>query len=127
MNTDFTTGQLVELFSQVSQSTKSIFDLASRTDERVKVLIEKQQDIDTKIDRVIESQNSLLFRLSVVEKSAMSIDDLNKRIRMLETDVHELKIHSQGSITKWKSIIDVTLKIISLVAGAWIIWHLGIR
>lgn len=45
---NLTNSQFVELFSQVSQSTKSIFDLSLRTDERVKMMIEKQEDTEQK-------------------------------------------------------------------------------
>lgn len=133
MPDNVTTAQFVELFSQVSQSTKSIFDLTSRMDERVKIMVQKQQETENKIDKIMDAQSALVTRITQLETISKNttidahLDNLETRVRSLETTINELKIYSDSNTARWKTISDIAIKIFIAVIGAWIVWKLGIQ
>lgn len=126
---DISNNQLIDLFGQVSKSTKSIYDLTSRMDERMKLMVAKQVDTDNKIDKIITLQISLSERTTILEtKQPLNIiKDLENKIEKLEIETHDIKVRHETSNKNWKGIFDIIVQIFTIVLGAWIVWKMGVK
>ena len=117
--------KLLELFSQVSQSNNSIFELASRTDERVKILLEKQTNTDEKIDKLVDNHIFLATKVATLEAS--NDPELDLRVRNVETKIVELSCVSKTAAEKIRDYFENLIKVIAPILAAWFVWKFGFK
>lgn len=121
-----------QLYQQVSESIKLVFDLTSRIDERVKILVEQHNDANQKIERLIERHENILSRISVLENKngngmREDMNELKKDHRSLEVKVAALEIGQNQHENKWKVASDFAFKVIVTLICGVIAWKLGIK
>lgn len=124
------------IYKEMNDSLKLVFDITSRIDERMKVLIENNSEAKDKIEKLYDQQVSLLGRITVVENrnSAQLITELNKEVDIIDSKVEHLSerlIHVEKELSqntnKWATLIDFVFKIGITIIGAIILWKLGIK
>jgi hypothetical protein len=137
------------IYQEVSESIKTIFDLTSRIDERLKSVAKQEEELDRKLDGQIFTAFELDKRLGVIEskfegdfitstctyrieheKKIQSIEEdihkIEQNMHKLELDVQAVEIASAGHENRWKTIITFLVQIIWVVLAAYILYKLGI-
>ena len=124
------------LYREVSESLKLVFDITSRIDERMKVLIEKNNESKDKIEKLYDQQVTLLNRITILENknNTQVINDLKNEVNIIDGRVEHLSerlVHVEKEIhqnnSKWANIIDFIFKLATVVVGSIILWKLGVK
>lgn len=128
-----------QLYRQVSDSIKLVFDLTSRMDERVKMLVGQHNKVNQKIEKLMERQENHLTRVSVLEAAKEDnnlkedVQEMEKNIKEIAKKQHELitkisalEINNTSHDNKWKLLGDFIFKLCMTVIAAIIAWRLGI-
>lgn len=122
---------MMELYRQLSESMKLVFDLASRTDERVKSLVDNNGKVETKIDRIFnilnELSNSTIINKVEIEKYGRRIEDIDTRLAEVEATLNGISNFKSLSESRWKTFGDVFWKILVAVASATVIYYFGLH
>lgn len=144
----------VQIDTQLTETIRQLHEVSSRIDERIKHLIEKQNSLADKVENIINHVNDGKTRLTVLEKSGIDdvrddLEDLDKKMAILEkqlnngirSDVDDLKVtvkalelsneHHTSFRTKGEQRLnwwfDVLWKSIWTIAGAFILYKMGIK
>ena len=124
------------LYIELSDSLKLVFDITSRIDERTKILIESNNESKSRIEKLYEQQTELINRISILESKniTQTINDLKNDISVVESKVEHLSercLHLEKDLnqtsSKFASIIDFIFKVGVVVIGSIILWKLGIK
>jgi len=124
------------LYVELNESLKMVFDITSRIDERTKILIENNNEAKEKIEKLHEQQTELLNRITVLENrnNMQLINDLNNEVNIIDSKVEHLSercLHLEKDFNqtanKWASIVDFIFKVGVVVIGSIILWKLGIK
>lgn len=121
-----------QLYRQVSDSIKLVFDLTSRIDERVKMLVEQHSEVNQRIEKIMERHESILARISVLETKGSDgmkedLADLKKSHHETEIKVAALELTSRTHDNKWQMAGDFVFKLALAIIGGIIAWNLGIK
>jgi len=116
--------------AEVAVSIRSLFELTSRIDERVKLLFETSSKTDDKFNQIMKCQNEIMQRVTALESKngteiKKSVEELNNRIRTIETQVQSIDFITKGHQTRWDKIMDNGMKLLVAIAAAFIIWRAG--
>jgi len=142
-----------QFYTQVSESIKLIFDLTSRIDERVKMLVERQNELDERLEKILEAQQSLINRISILESKSIDnkdsiqdiaelggrisvleshqppvrkdVDEVEKRVQVLERKSENLDFRSQNQENRWKAIFEFMFKMTFILLGGYILYKFG--
>ncbi len=120
-----------QIYNQISENIKLVFDLTSRIDERVKILIEQHNEVSQKIERLMERHENILSRISVLENKngngglKEDIKELEQEFHDMEIKVSALKIQGDGQENKWKIAGDFIFKVVLALLGAFLAWKLS--
>ncbi len=144
----------VQIDNQLTETIRQLHEVSSRIDERIKHLIEKQNTLTDKVENLSNTINDSKTRLTVLEKSGIEdardeVDELDKRMAILDkqlnngirSDVDLLKVtvkalelsneHHTSFRTKGEQRInwwiDVVWKSLWAIAGAFILYKMGIK
>lgn len=128
------------LYLELNESLKLVFDITSRIDERTKILIENNTESKMKIEKLHEQQLEIISRITVLENknyaqsNAQAIIDMKNELAILEGKVEHLSercIHIEKDFnqasSKWAGVIDFIFKVGVVVIGSIILWKLGIK
>jgi len=124
------------LYIELNESLKLVFDITSRIDERTKVLIESNHESKARIEKLYNGQSELINRITILENknNFQIINDIKNEISIIENKVEHLSercLHLEKDMTqttnKWSTMIDFFFKISTVVVGGLILWKLGIK
>jgi hypothetical protein len=134
---------LPNIYQEVSESIKKIFDLTSRIDERLKAVVKQEEELDRKLDDQTFNGFELDKRLGVIEsrldgdsitstcayriEHEKKIQTIEQNIHKLELDVQAVEIASAGRENRWKTIITFVVQIIWVVLASYILYKMGIN
>ena len=139
---------------QLAENIRQLHELSTRIDERLKHMVEKHSAMSDKMDQLMTRQGEFATRLAVIEASNLSdlkemLDEVDKRlvvaerllhnkvnddVEALKTKLHALEIaneHNTSYRTKGEDRLqwwlDISMKFVLAIAGAAVVWKLGIK
>lgn len=117
------------LYSQISDSFNSLYELTTRVDERVKNLAKRQDDLEKKIDSMLFNGIDLESRMRIAESkyNSKEVEDLETGFRELEKKVHSLEFASSGVQDRWKSIVNFGIQLSWVITAAYLLYRLGLQ
>lgn len=144
---------LMDHYSKVNESIKSVFDLTSRIDERVKMLVERQGDLEEQLDKAIDNQQQILSRVSVLESrdatpiatankaeiheikqrvaimessgSKQDIEDIKQKIHLLDLRVESINMRTANQESRWAKLFDLVFKLTIMLIGGYLLFKFG--
>lgn len=121
----------LDIFAQVSDNMKNVFDMTSRIDERVKIIMEKQIDADKRFLVLIDHFNNLSARVTILEsrdeeKIKQLIEDSRNKIVQLEKHVEILQLHNARRGETWKSIAGNAIQVVTALSTAYLLYKAGL-
>lgn len=121
-----------QLYQEVSNSIKLVFDLTSRIDERVKMLVEQHNDANQRIEKLMERSENVFTRISVLENKMGTnmqeqIQDLREEINDLKVKTSALEIHTTRHENKWQTLADFVFKVAVTLVGLLLAYRLGVK
>lgn len=144
---------LMDHYSKVNESIKSVFDLTSRIDERVKMLVERQGDLEEQLDKAIDNQQQILSRVLVLESrdatpiatankaeiheikqrvaimessgSKRDIEDIKQKIHLLDLRVESINMRTANQESRWAKLFDLVFKLTIMLIGGYLLFKFG--
>ena len=129
--TNTETNQAIQLFTQVTESTKSIYELTARVDERVKLVSERQATLDNKMETIIASHNQIVTRVVTLEtrdyvELQKEVDKLTDLIQAQESRLAILEDNKKGMDWKLGQVADFVIKLVWVVVACYVVYKLGL-
>lgn len=129
--TNTETNQAIQLFTQVTESTKSIYELTARVDERVKLVSERQATLDNKIESMVASHNQIVSRVVTLEtrdyvELQKEVDKLTDLIQAQESRLAILEDNKKGMDWKLGQVADFVIKLVWVVVACYVVYKLGL-
>lgn len=129
--TNTETNQDIQLFTQVTESTKSIYELTARVDERVKLVSERQANLDNKLESIVASHNQIVTRVVTLEtrdyvELQKEVDKLTDLIQAQESRLAILEDNKKGMDWKLGQVADFVIKLVWVVVACYVVYKLGL-